>query len=681
MISIYKDFDNPPKDLLGDHPKITKAVKQALYDLYHGKCAFTEEKLDFEEMVVAHYRPVSLYPALEFEWSNLLPVSPFINKTIGNIFPIQEEQVDSVLLENFENKKADSAYLLAEKPLLLHPEVDTPENHLTFSRYEELEGLTIKGNKTISYLGLNFSDYTEDHNIRSVKLAIRKIRTKILEKLKKIIRELKDTLKNNYNSLDFNFSEGQIKHISGFLPKKYTLLLEPFFNKLHQFTEKDQPFSYASYSFIRGQLGIYNNKAGSTREEASLNNVIGQVIKIGYQFFVSKPHYIEKSWTKSTFPSIAKLHIQHFHSIKNLQLPTVPINSKWIFLTGENGAGKSLILQAIALSFLNQRFDFVGLTDNTRIELEIHTIQNPLKIILDNERRSHDTTIFQKFAAYGPSRLDLKESYLNRRKNKFSDKLSSIFQKSERLELENIDNYLAQVFLQEKDLFKQIKNVLLKLLPTIDDIEVAKDSVNKELYTGELVYKQLAGNLSSVFSFQELSSGNKSIIAMIGDMIIQLLETQQVDEISDLEGIVLIDEIDIHLHPNWQKKFVQTLTKLFPKIQFIASTHSPIPLLGAPKETVILNVEKPSSREGIKVRKLDIDVTTLTPNTILTSPIFGFEGIISDAHQPDEPLYTGDTYNDVVFEQHLDRKLKQIAEDGNFDLEALLKEDEDDQNN
>ena len=60
--------------------------------------------------------------------------------------------------------------------------------------------------------------------------------------------------------------------------------------------------------------------------------------------------------------------------------------------------------------------------------------------------------------------------------------------------------------------------------------------------------------------------------------------------------------------------------------------------------------------------------------------IIGFEGIISDAHNPNEPLYTGDTYNDVIFEQHLDRKLKQIADDGNFDLEALLKEDEDDKN-
>jgi hypothetical protein len=44
MISVYKNFDNPPADLKGQQPQITTAVKQALYDLYHGKCAFSEEK-------------------------------------------------------------------------------------------------------------------------------------------------------------------------------------------------------------------------------------------------------------------------------------------------------------------------------------------------------------------------------------------------------------------------------------------------------------------------------------------------------------------------------------------------------------------------------------------------------------------------------------------------------------
>jgi predicted ATPase len=665
MISIYKDFDNPPKDLLGDHPKITKAVKQALYDLYHGKCAFTEEKLDFEEMVVAHYRPVSLYPALEFEWSNLLPVSERVNAIFidSDFFPTENHNRLTEKLAIPENRKADSFFLLAENPHLLHPEVDTPENHLTVSRFRKLEGLTNKGNQTIYLSDLNFTrTFETDEPIHELDNA----RKNNFEEIEQVINNLKDVLKLNYNSLDFSISN---------FPEKYTLLLEPFFKRLHQFTEKNQPFSHASYSFIRGQLGLYYNTAGNSRAAAATNNLIAEIIKAGYQSSVFPPHNTEENWNKSKSPSIARLHIQHFHSIKNLQLPTIPINSRWVFLTGKNGAGKSLILQAIALGLINERFDFANLTENTRIELEINTIQSPLKITLDNELRHYNATRFYQFAAYGPSRLSTKESYTDEKV--YEERLYSIFQQSNTLE--NIESYLAQLYDRAsfKDQYENIKKVLLRLLPTIEDIQVDTSSVEKRVFYIE----KTTNTLSNSLSFRQLSSGNQSIIAMIGDMIIRLIKTQDVNNPSDLIGIVLIDEIDIHLHPNWQKKFVQTLTKLFPKIQFIASTHSPIPLLGAPKETVILNVEKPSSREGIKVRKLDIDVTTLTPNTILTSPIFGFEGIISDAHQPDEPLYTGDTYNDVVFEQHLDRKLKQIAEDGNFDLEALLKEDEDDQNN
>ena len=260
------------------------------------------------------------------------------------------------------------------------------------------------------------------------------------------------------------------------------------------------------------------------------------------------------------------------------------------------------------------------------------------------------------FAAYGPSRLSIKEAYTY--ENKKEEKLYSIFQQSNTLE--NIESYLAQLYGREKfkARFEEIKKVLLELLPTISEIEVDTTEVEKRLFYKEI---DIDGNTSNPLSFRELSSGNKSIVAMIGDMIIRLLATQNVEHLADLGGIVLIDEIDIHLHAKRQKKIVQTLTRLFPKIQFIASTHSPIPLLGAPKETVILNVEKPSKRQGITVRRLDIDVTTLTPNTILTSPIFGFEGLSSVESK--KRIYTQENYDDVLFEKELKRRLQNLADE------------------
>ena len=236
----------------------------------------------------------------------------------------------------------------------------------------------------------------------------------------------------------------------------------------------------------------------------------------------------------------------------------------------------------------------------------------------------------------------------------------SIFQYSSN-ELENIQSYLSWLDNRSeekyKNLFKEITNLLEDLLPNIK-IEIDRSQVEKEVVYRE---KMDDDSLSSSLSFYQLSAGSKSIIAMIGDMIIRLLGSQSVDKLSDLGGIVLIDEIDIHLHAKWQKELVQTLTRLFPKIQFIASTHSPIPLLGAPKETVILNVEKPSKREGITVRRLDIDVTTLTPNTILTSPIFGFEGINSVENKEKNRIYTQEDYDDVLFEQKLKENLKKLV--------------------
>jgi predicted ATP-binding protein involved in virulence len=162
----------------------------------------------------------------------------------------------------------------------------------------------------------------------------------------------------------------------------------------------------------------------------------------------------------------------------------------------------------------------------------------------------------------------------------------------------------------------------------VEDIIVDERSEKKKILYRE---KTEDGQLLDGVPFGALSAGSKSIIAMIGDMLIELLKNQDVDDPTELEGIVIIDEIDIHLHAKWQREFVIRLSRMFPKIQFIASTHSPIPLLGAPPETIILNVEKETKKEGIVVKRLQIDVAELTPNTILTSPIFNFDWIISNA--------------------------------------------------
>jgi predicted ATP-binding protein involved in virulence len=74
----------------------------------------------------------------------------------------------------------------------------------------------------------------------------------------------------------------------------------------------------------------------------------------------------------------------------------------------------------------------------------------------------------------------------------------------------------------------------------------------------------------------QLSAGEKCLMAMIGDLARRMaIANPMRSNLLDGEGIVLIDEIDLHLHPKWQRFMVHNLIKAFPKCQFLISTHSP----------------------------------------------------------------------------------------------------------
>ena len=85
-------------------------------------------------------------------------------------------------------------------------------------------------------------------------------------------------------------------------------------------------------------------------------------------------------------------------------------------------------------------------------------------------------------------------------------------------------------------------------------------------------------------------------------------------------GIVLIDEIDLHLHPKWQRTIVGRLTETFPNIQFIVSTHSPIIISGAldNAEMIILSGEQVNEVSGSEYITYDI-------SQLLLSDLFGLD--------------------------------------------------------
>lgn len=357
--------------------------------------------------------------------------------------------------------------------------------------------------------------------------------------------------------------------------------------------------------------------------------------------------------------TITRFSFENFSDIKKTTITGLIKNCQWIFLTGENGYGKSTILKAIAYGLNKEDLSYQKGNFRTRLGIEYKVvnekgISNYIKVITYNT--FFNKTKLQNFAAYGPSRLALQHPATNNEISGKSDTLYSLFN-SDGILL-NIETELVFLFLERNtEKFEQIKSLLVSVVPDLKDIEVK----NREVY---YIEKSTEGEAYNSVKFEELAAGYKSVIAMVGDIYLRLSKHQPDVEIKDLGGIVLIDELDVHLHPKWQRALPGLLSKAFPKVQFIASTHSPIPFLGAPKNAVFLKVDR-TPEEGITCERLGIDVTNLTPNLILTSPIFGFDEIITDeAKNNIEDIRTEDTYEELKKNKALREELKALYKSG-----------------
>jgi len=123
------------------------------------------------------------------------------------------------------------------------------------------------------------------------------------------------------------------------------------------------------------------------------------------------------------------------------------------------------------------------------------------------------------------------------------------------------------------------------------------------------------------FPFRMLSEGVRNMLAMVADIAQRavLLNPQFGEKAAALTpGIVLIDELDLHLHPKWQQRVVADLRRTFPLMQFIATTHSPLIVGGLSPEQIIL------LREANYV-PMEEPLQGLRADQILTSPAFGLE--------------------------------------------------------
>lgn len=132
--------------------------------------------------------------------------------------------------------------------------------------------------------------------------------------------------------------------------------------------------------------------------------------------------------------------------------------------------------------------------------------------------------------------------------------------------------------------YECVKNAVSSFMESMLDISNIHIYYDKR--TEELIYS----NADEMLPLRFLSSGFRTLIGMVLDIAYRMAVLNP-DLLSDIirktPGIVLIDEIDMHLHPKWQWRVVKALKQTFPKVQFVATTHSPLIIASSYNENII----------------------------------------------------------------------------------------------
>jgi predicted ATP-binding protein involved in virulence len=133
-----------------------------------------------------------------------------------------------------------------------------------------------------------------------------------------------------------------------------------------------------------------------------------------------------------------------------------------------------------------------------------------------------------------------------------------------------------------------VRMAIHELISEFDNLRVRRNplrmTVNKKI-----------GNKAEELTINQLSDGEKCLLAMVGDIARRLaIANPSLDDPLQGEGIVLIDEIELHLHPQWQHKIIPRLTETFPNCQFIITTHSPQVLSHVQPENIYILQSTPN---------------------------------------------------------------------------------------
>ena len=280
------------------------------------------------------------------------------------------------------------------------------------------------------------------------------------------------------------------------------------------------------------------------------------------------------------------------HKVRNLSNISIPISTndemRHLIITGANGSGKTSLLEAIR-EYCHSAVEASNL-DIDSSKTKFYDIELDFACGLDDIRASFENGDFllayfgarHEFFASQPDSIkitQLNKQYEmgNSARIVFLEYLLDLKAK----EAFSINNGKKEKAEQIKRWFERFRDILRDIY---DDKELSLE-FEEDSYRFLI---QTKGH--DPFDLNSASDGFSSIIDIIAEITLRMTGTKGLSFSFDKAGIVLIDELETHLHLELQRKIFGYLTKLFPRLQFIVTTHSPFVLAGA-ENAVIYDLE------------------------------------------------------------------------------------------
>lgn len=292
---------------------------------------------------------------------------------------------------------------------------------------------------------------------------------------------------------------------------------------------------------------------------------------------------------------IQSLQLKNFRCFADV---TVNFHDKLTVLVGVNGSGKTSILDALGgIDFINKKAKTKS--GSIFIANDFSTTASDI-ITISAEDNAKNVLVQYSYSEAKNQMGTITEAQFDYIRH--LNKITYAYYTTDRASKINFADSLAWFEKKETEEARygmKTKNVDY----TIAELDAVRSALAQSLGEYENPYMELDSNdtvnfyirkkgTDQVYMFDELSAGYKTTLALVMDLARRMavanadVYAKENKSVLKSPAIVLIDEIDLHLHPSWQQRVLPDLTRIFPNTQFIVTTHSPQVLTGIPSECI-----------------------------------------------------------------------------------------------